>query len=188
MKVFKRIKTQDVAFAYRMGAGFPGVVTRQNPANIEPCAIDAANPPTAYGQAVMDSNQAVGFNISAFSDGIEVYGVTVRPYPMQAASASSDFGAQGFGASAPPVTGVIDVLRIGYITVPVVGTPEKGGPVHIWTSASSGSHVQGGFEAAESVGNTVSILNMQFNNSKDSSGYVEVCIGIRNVPFASAGP
>ena len=49
------IKTRDVAFTFRMGAGSPGEVTRIHPASIFPYLNDAsgANPLTYFGQAAL---------------------------------------------------------------------------------------------------------------------------------------
>ena len=72
----------------------------------------------------------------------------------------------------------MDILRAGYITVPVVGAPVQGGAVFIWIAASSGNHVQGGFEDQASAGNTIALDTSKyfFNNAPDADGYVELGI------------
>ena len=174
-----RAKTNDVAFQFRMGAGFPGDVNRTHPATIEPCLIDASAPPTFYGEPVLVDPTTQGVRPFAAGDTAvtSAYGVTVRPYPIQQASASN-FGAAAIGASAPPTSGQIDILRAGYIMATVVGSPVKGGAVHIWCAAASGSHVQGGFEASSTGGSTASITNATFNGSPDSSGNVEIAFNV----------
>ena len=182
-----RMKTRDVAFQFRMGAGFPGDVNRTHPATIEPCLIDANAPPTLFGQAVLVDATTQGVRpLVAGDSGVTVtYGITVRPYPFQQAStgsaASGNFGAAAIGASGPPASGIIDVLRAGYImaTVPSTQTSVKGGAVYIWTAANSGAHIQGGFEAVFSAGNTTALLpGVTFNGSPDASGNVEIAFNI----------
>lgn len=182
MKKF-RMKTRDVAFAFRMGAGFPGEVTRSHPTTIEPALICAATPPTQYGQAVLVDATTQGVRPYAAGDQSNTvpsgYGITVRPFPTQQAAASN-FGTANFGSVAPPPNGSIDLLRSGYIMgfLSNGGTPVKGNPVYIWAAVSSGNHVQGGFEAAFSSGNTTQLLNATFNGSPDASGNVEIAFNI----------
>jgi len=178
-----RMKTQDVAFAFRMGAGFPGDVNRTHPASIEPCLIDANAPVTAFGQPVLVDATTQGVRPFAAGDQSNTvaagYGVTVRPYPFQQSSASN-YGAAAIGAGAPPITGIVDVLRSGYIMAVLAagGSPVKGGAVYVWSAASAGAHVQGGVEAAYSAGNTTQLLNATFNGSPDASGNVEIAFNI----------
>lgn len=175
-----RMKTRDASFQFRMGAGFPGDVNRSHPASIEPCLIDASAPPSAYGQAVLVDATTQGVRPFTVGDtGVTaLYGVTVRPYPVQQASATSDFGAASIGAATPPTSGVIDTCRLGYIIakVPAGQTPVKGGAVYVWCAASSGSHIQGGFEASSTGGSTASLANATFNGSPDASGNVEIVV------------
>lgn len=178
-----RMKTRDVAFAFRMGAGFAGDINRTHPASVEPTLIDASAPPTAYGQPVLVDATTQGVRPFAAGDQSNTvaagYGITVRPYPTQQSSASN-FGAASIGAAVPPVIGIMDVLRAGYIMVnlPAGGAPVKGGAVYVWSVASSGSHVIGGIEAAYSAGNTTQLLNATFNGSPDASGNVEIAFNI----------
>lgn len=177
-----RMKTRDVAYQFRMGAGFPGDVNRTHPASIEPCLADTTTPPTAFGQGVLINSATQGVRpfgaADASATAVVTYGVTVRPYPFQQSSASN-FGAAALGSAIPPA-GAIDVLRAGYIMaqVPAGQTPVKGGAVYIWCAASSGSHVQGGFEASASAGNTALIANATFNGSPDASGNVEIAFNV----------
>lgn len=178
-----RMKTRDVAFQFRMGAGFPGDVNRTHPASIEPCLIDASAPPTAYGQPVLVDATTQGVRPFAAGDQSDTvaagYGVTVRPYPFQQSSASN-FGEAAIGAATPPVTGVMDVLRAGYIMgkVPAGQTAVKGAAVYVWAAASTGSHVIGGLETAYSAGNTTQLLNATFNGTPDADGNVEIAFNI----------
>lgn len=179
-----RIKTKDVAFQFRMGAGFPGDVNRSHPVSIEPALIDPTTPPTAYGQPVLINSTTQGVRIFAAGDQSNTvesgYGITVRPYPSQAASGGGNFGAASLGASAPPLTGVIDILRAGYIMgyLPAGGSPKKGDSVYVWSVASTGGNVLGSLTAAYSAGNTTKLKNATFNGSPDANGFVEIAFNI----------
>jgi hypothetical protein len=173
-----RVRTEDVAFTYRMGAGFVGDVNRTHPASIEPCLIDSNAPPTAYGQAVLVDATTQGVRPFTTTDNAQtdLYGVTVRPYPLQANTATPTLN-----SGTPPTTGVIDVLRSGYIMV-VLGTGSltgalKGGTVYIDCSASTGNYVLGGFQAAAG-GQTVATMNgtTTFNGTQDSNGVCELSL------------
>ena len=175
-----RAKARDAAFQFRMGAGFPGDVNRTHPATIEPVMPNATTPPTAYGQAVLIASDGITVRPYTVGDITTMpWGVTVRPFPFQQAS-GSNFGAAAFGAATPGVT-IMDVLRSGYImaTVPAGQTVVKGGTVYMWTAASSGAHVQGGFEATNPGGSGIALGSfVTFNGAADSSGNVELCFNI----------
>lgn len=175
-----RMKVKDVAFAFRMGAGFAGDVNRTHPASITACLIDTTLPPTAYGQAVLldtTSHNARRWNTGDAAGA--AYGVTVRPYPTQQASASN-YGEVAFGSVAPPVTGIVDILMSGYIMVnlPFGGTTVKGGTVYVRVAATSGNHIIGSFEAASDGSNNVAITGCTFNGSPDANGNVEIAFNI----------
>ncbi len=178
-----RVKTRDAAFKFRMGAGFAGDVNRSHPASIEPCLIDAAAPPTQYGQPVLVDATTQGVRPFAAGDQSNTvaagYGLTVRPYPTQQASASN-FGQADIGAAIPLTSGVLDVLRAGYIMVqiPAGQAPVKGSPVYVWAAASTGAHILGGVEATYSAGNTTQLLNATFNGSPDATGVAEIAFNI----------
>lgn len=177
-----RMKTNDVAFAFRMGAGFPGDVNRTHPASIEPCLIDVNAPVTAFGQAALIDPATQGVRPFAVGDQDNAvtkgYGITVRPYPFQQSS-GSNYGAAAIGEGAPPLSGVVDVLRAGYIMSKLnAGVAVKGNPVYVWCAASAGAHVLGGLEADYSAGNTTQLKNATFNGGADASGNVEIAFNI----------
>lgn len=182
-----RHKTCDAAFTFRMGAGFAGEVNRTHPVSIEPCLIDPANPPLFYGEAVMadvTATNGVRAPVAGDSAAAGVFGVTVRPFPLQP-GAASNFGAVALGAAqAPPVSGVIDILKSGYIVVSLSGAtqPVKGSPVFVWVAASGGGHTQGGFEAAATGGSTIALdasgTRFYFNGAPDASGLVEIAFNL----------
>ena len=171
-----------VAFPFRMGAGFPGDVNRGHPASIEPCLIDPTNPPTAYGQAVLTVTASNGVRVFAAGDtGVtSIWGVTVRPFPIQASTGTA-YGGGAFGAATPPTTGAIDVVRSGYVMAKLptgAAAVTKGAAVFVWCAANSGNHVQGGFESSASGGNTAALdaTKYQFNGPADANGNVEISI------------
>lgn len=178
-----RARTNDVAYQFRMGSGFPGDVNRTHPASIEPVINSTSSPMTAFGQAVLldSSGFARPFTTGDQSNTVPAgYGVSVRPYPFQQSSASN-FGQADFGSATPPA-GVLDVLREGYIIVkiPASETPKKGDPVYVWATASAGSQVQGGFTSVYSAGNTTQFRKATFTASPDAQGYVEISIASSN--------
>lgn len=173
-----RARTHDVAYQYRMGAGFAGEINRAHPVSVEPCAPSAANPPTAFGQPVVVDPATQGVRPLGAADSAltGIYGITARPFPFQVASAVN-YGATPIGgAVVPPTSQPVDVVRSGYIMVPVVGTTKKGGQVFIWTAASAAPHVQGGFEGVATAGSTIAIADPQttFNGVPDAAGIVEI--------------
>lgn len=175
--------TQDAAFTYRMGAGFPGTVTRTHPASIWPGQNDPTNPATAWGQALLINSSANTWrSVLTSDDAIDaIQGILVRPFPVQEGS-GSDYGAQEFGTGGPVVPGQpLDILKSGSIIVLVNGTPALGGPVYLWVAAATGSHIVGGFEAAASSGNTVELTadgQTYFNGPPDASGFAELCFNV----------
>lgn len=172
--------TIDAAFTYRMGAGFAGTVNRTHPASIQPDAVNATNPPTAFGIPVLAdaTTNTVRMFIAADASttAIKAYGLTVRPYPFQQSTSSTAYAGAALGSAAPAVGQPIDDLTDGYILASVVGTAAKGAQAYVWCAASTGSHVQGGLEAAASSGNTVPLTNVFFNGPADASGVAEVRI------------
>jgi hypothetical protein len=180
--VAEKFRTVDTAFQFRMNAGFPGDVNRGHPASIQPALIDSNAPPTAYGQAVVidATTQGVRPIVAGDSALTDIWGVTVRPYPIQQATTNQSYGEVAYGSVAPPTLQPIDILRGGYIMVNVgtlYGSPVKGGPVFIFYAATGGGHIQGGFEGA--TGATTIALNpllYQWNSPPDASGVAELIL------------
>lgn len=175
-----RARVGDVAFTYRMGAGFAGDINRTHPVSVAARKINQTNPPTFFGQAVLyDGATNSARAVLVADNGItQIAGVVARPYPIQDPGTTSPFGAQTFNTGTPPLNQPVDVVEFGYILVPVVGTPTLGGAVFIWTAAASGNHVVGGFEAAASAGNTSALATASyfFNGPPDANGLVELAI------------
>ena len=182
-----RKRTHDIAYNFRMGAGFPGDVNRFGlPATIEPVLMSPVTPPTAYGQPVIIDtvNGGVRPLVAGDTTVTALYGITVRPFPVQQSS-GSNFGAAAIGAAAPLPSGYIDVVRSGYVIVQLGGvltTAAKGGAVFVWVAASGGGHTQGFFETSNTGGSTINITtanpNTTFNGAADASGVTEVAYNV----------
>lgn len=171
-------KTRDVAFTYRMGAGFPGDVNRTHPASILPAVNDTTNPVRLYGDPVVVNTAAntVRGLIASDTAVTRLYGVCVRPYPVQQTSGGPT---ASLGAGVPPAgPSVIDVLRDGYIIVRcnnfATQQPTKDGAVYVWIAATAGAQIQGGFSSVASGGNTATIANARFCGPTDANGYCEL--------------
>lgn len=166
------------SFGFRMGAGFQGDVNRSHPASIEPNLNDAVAPVLSAGLACLVNAAKNGVRQVAPGDTAvtKLYGVAVRAYPLQDTGTSNAYGATGQGSEALPAGQAIDVLRFGYINVPINGAPGKGDPVFVWVAASAGVHTQGGFEAAANGGNTAAVTNAVFNGAPDSNGIGEIVV------------
>lgn len=178
-----RHRTCDTSFTFRMGAGFAGDVNRGHPASITPKIIDTSiGPSPAYGQACVLVGATGGVRQFAAGDtGLtDSFGVIARPFPIQQSTTSLPSGAVGYGAVAPPSTQPLDVMRAGYImvTLPAGQAPLPGGAVFVWCAASSGGHVQGGFEASSSGGNTAALntSKWQWNSPVDANGVAELTV------------
>jgi len=172
-----------VAFPFRMGAGSAGDVSRSHPASVVPRVVDSSNPPTLYGGLVLfDDNATNGVRAPASGDAsfalVSGAGLVVRPYPFQQ-QATASYGSIGFGAGTPPTQGIIDICESGYVVAKVNGSPVLGAPVYVWCAASTGSHVQGGFETAPSSGNTLQLdAKTTFGSPADANGLAEIRFNI----------
>lgn len=170
-----RAKVRDVAYAYRMGAGFPGDVNRAHPFSIEPAKMSTTNPLTAYGHAVIvdPANNEVRRALSTDTGVTKLYGIAVRPFPTQQMTGGPD---AALGAASVNTGQPLDVLRFGYIMAKVNGTPRKGDPAFLWVAASSGNDTQGSFRTTASAGNTAALTNVYFNGPADANGVAELII------------
>lgn len=170
------------AFQFRMGAGFAGTVTRMHPTSIEPVLIDASAPPLGFGLAVVGDPTTSGVRQMAAGDTAltDIYGVTVRSFPGQDPGSAGVFGASAIGAGTPPISGNFDVMRAGYILVPVVGAAKKFGALNVWIAATGGGHLQGGFESGSTGGSTFAITSTKstFNGAPDANGIVEIALNV----------
>lgn len=170
-----------VAFAFRPGYGFPGDISRHL-FSVEARASDAAIPATGIAVMINPVTGNVRPVVPGDSAATDIWGVVVRAFPMQMGAAPGLFGASPLGVpTAPPhPPQPVDILRMGYIIVPVVGAPAPGGPVFVWVAASGSGHTQGGFEAAATAGSTMAINwpKTTFSSGADGSGYAELAVNI----------
>lgn len=180
----ERFKVRDSinpsAFPFRMGAGSAGTVTRTHPASISAYLNDPTYPLTLFGQAVLanpteNDVRAVLTSDSAITD---LFGVSVRPYPFAGTPIASVGAPSNFGGEGPAPSLPVDVLRSGSILVPVSGSPDNvalGGTVYLWTSASAGDHVLGGFEADDGGSDTATLVSgILWGGPPDANGIAEL--------------
>lgn len=175
-----RASTRDVAFTYRMGAGFPGDPNRTHPVSILPGIMSTAAPVRLYGDpCVIDTAtntyRALGAADTALT---KIDGILVRPYPTQQQSGGM---AASIGTAVPPVgPAQIEVVNEGFVIAKcnnfATQQPTKGGAVFIWVTADSGAHKQGGFESVANGANTIAITNAKWNGPTDSNGITEIQI------------
>lgn len=181
-----RARTHDVAFGYRMGAGFAGDVNRTHPASIFPGMLDqtAGNTPRSYGTAVVANaanntlRQIVAADQSDVNP-ITIMGALVRPFPVQAGSSAGAFGQQALGDATAPVSTVAnDYLADGRMMVMVRGANPGAlninSAVYVFCTADEAGHVQGGFETAAIAGKTVKVANARYRGPADSNGIAEI--------------
>lgn len=171
-----RSRTSDVAFTFRMGAGFPGDINRTHPFSVEPALTDTTDVIAAYGNPVLyktANNSYKGFVAADSTTPVIAAGFLVRPFPTQQSSGGMS---SALGSATPPTSGVIDVLNEGYIMskLPAGVVVAKGGPVYVWFAATAGNNIQGGLVGAASAGNAALITNAKFNGPADAAGNVEV--------------
>jgi hypothetical protein len=172
-----RARTNDVAFGFRMGAGFPGDVNRTHPAAILPGLINTSvQVPRLYGDGLLIDSATSSYRGFVLGDTItKVAGIAVRPYPTQQTSGGMS---SSLGAATPPTSGVMDVLIEGYCIVKAnnfaITAPTKGGPVYVWIAASAGNQVQGGFTATNGGASTLLMTNAYFNGPADAAGITEI--------------
>lgn len=169
-----------VAFSFRMPSGIPGDVNRIASATIETQVVSTAagEAPLAYGTPVVLSSTSgnVG-NVRAMtsSDG-QPYGFLVRPYPTQSSQ-------DPLNISTPPTSGLVDVLKRGYMTVQLSGptAAAKGGALWLYLGTTNATHaVLGGIEAATTAAQTVLQVtsNSYFMGPADSNGQVEIAFNL----------
>jgi len=133
----------STAIQFRMNAGVPGDITRSHSSTVEPQILDTTNPPASYGLPCAIDGTSHGVRHVISSDTPKnINGFNVRPFP------TTGNGNDGLGVSTPPTSGIVNLMRRGYINVQVNnGTPVKGGAVYARVAAPSGAKVVGGVEA-----------------------------------------
>ena len=157
------------AYTTRMPAGFAGNISRDDNLLVDPVIIDSGTPPTAYGSVVkLVSSKAQP--VASGDAGSVAYGWSARPYPVQSTTNS-------LGVAAPPASGIINVMRRGFMTVNLVlGTAAKGGQVYVVTTAG-GSVAVGDIVTSSSPaggGTGVVVTGATFMGAADANGIVEI--------------
>ena len=161
------------AFTYRMPAGIPGDIVNAENATVEPNVLLAGSTPTAFGQGVLMDAATGKIRTPAAAD-CALYGINVRPYP------TSGNGTDGVGTSTPPTSGMVDVLKRGYINVLLGGATAaaRGGAVYCRIQNSAAGKPVGGFEAAADGGNTITVSGAYFTGPADASGNTVIAFNI----------
>lgn len=179
----------DSVFTYNMPAGIPGALNRNGGRmpDVEAQVMDPTNPLPFYGLAGMIDATTGLFRKMAAGD-TAIYGFLVRPYPLQATTASGFSGQAQLGNPAvPPQTQVaIDVLKSGYITVllqannaGVITAAAKNGLVYICIQNPPAGGSVGGVLGAADGGNTIVLSALSyFTGVQDSTNNVEVAFNI----------
>jgi hypothetical protein len=171
-KIIKRARTADVAFTYRMPAGIPGAVNRASTATVEAQQLDTTNYPTVYGVPIVIDAASHNARYAKTGDA-SIYGMYVRPYPTGGSATD------GLGTSTPPTSGIVSVLKRGYMTVKLnVGTAVNNGQVYVRITANGGNTIIGGIEATSDTTYTLAIANCAFMGPADASGNVEIAYNI----------
>jgi hypothetical protein len=167
------------AFLYRMPSGIPGALSRTGLALIvEPGILLSGSAPASYGLPVaVDPTTGHVRAIAGTDTAASVYGFLVRPFPTQ----GGDGVSTSIGTSAPPASGQVDVLKLGYMSVYISrGTPVKGGTVYvrIVANATYPTSPVGGVEAAADGINTVALTNAYFTGAADANGNAEIAFNV----------
>lgn len=160
-----------VAYTTRVPAGVVGSVSRAEPGQtIQTEIIDSTTPPTAYGQFV----KLVSGKVQPIASGdasTVVFGLAVRTFPTSSST-------NALGAAAPPTSGLIDVLRRGYMAVALAqGTAVKGAPVYARVTAATGKAV-GDIETAADSDKCVVVAGAFFEGAADANGITEISFNI----------
>jgi hypothetical protein len=152
-----RHRTRDISFLAQSPIGFIGRITRSVPApKITPDPNDATNPVAYYGLAVMNTaNNTVRSILATDGGAAGIDGIGVAPFPFQQQS-TTNYGATSIAAlTAVPSNVVLDVNRSGaqivYCNSAQAPTATKISSVFVWCAASTGTHIQGGFETSASA-------------------------------------
>lgn len=160
------------AIILRAPIGFPGSITRDEPKWVQQAVIDPNTPPTAFGGVV----KLVSGKLQPIASGdanTVIYGLLVRSFPVQGNSTT--------GTNSPPTSGIADVLRAGFMSVPLSkGAATKGGQVYVVITAGGTVNV-GDFVTAASPsggGTAVAVPGCFFEGPSDAGGIVELSLGV----------
>jgi len=149
-----RHRTRDISFLAQSAIGFIGRITRSTPLpRTTPDMNDATNPVAFYGLAVLNTINNTVRSILATDAGTSgISGIAAANFPFQPSSATN-YGAQALNAlTAVAPNSVMGTPRAGFIMIYLnsaqAPTATKADKVYVWCAASTGTHIQGGFENA----------------------------------------
>lgn len=164
------------AITLRAPTGFAGGISRTDSLTVQQEIVDTGTPPTLYGGVV----KLVSGKLQPLASGdtvatvIATGGILVRPFPVQSVTNT-------FGNATPPASGLADVLKRGYICVPLkIGTAAKMGQVYVVKTAG-GSVVVGDYVTSTSPaggGTAEAVTGAFFMGPADAGGIVEIAYRI----------
>jgi hypothetical protein len=179
-----RRRTRDISFLAQSPVGFIGRITRSVPApKVNPYVNDTTNPVASFGLAVLaTTNNTVRGVLAADTAITTIFGIAVQPFPFQQQS-GTNFGAQALSTLVAAPSGLLDILKSGFMTVycnsAQAPTASLESPVFLWIAASTGTHIQGGFETAAVEGSTIALpASVYFNGPGDSTGAIELAFNL----------
>lgn len=157
------------AILYRMSSGFAGDDSRPSQSTIESVLLGATAFASfgIFSKIVAEKAVPIGTGDTA----ADVYGLLVRAFPSQ--------GGNVLGVSVPPLTGVANIMRRGYMTVQNnAGTTAKNGQVYVRVASPATGKPVGGIEAVADGVNTIAITGARFMHVADANGNVEISYNI----------
>jgi hypothetical protein len=155
--------------------GVPGQITRSGDFTVESYDMDTALPLVGFGLPVKNDGTGQATGIVGGDTTAAVLGFLVRDFP----SVSGSLANQAFGAATPPTSGVVGILRRGYVCVKNNnGTSAKDGIVYVRTAVPSGAKVVGGIEATADGANTFALTGARFTGASDADGNAEIAFNI----------
>jgi hypothetical protein len=159
----------------RMPTGYVGNSTRSQELTAEPALMNATTPVTGYGLPVKLSSGAVTGIVNG-DTAAAVYGFLLKPGVTAGGSASNE----AIGAATPPLTGIVDVMKRGYMLVKVngAGTPSKGSAVYIRVADPVAGSPIGGIEGAADSSDTIVVTGAYFTGAKDADGLCEIAYNL----------
>lgn len=167
-----------VALVFRMQAGIPGEVSRFQTlgTTISQELQNVTTPVTEYGVPVIIDNSGTRPLTTTDATADKESGFLVRPFPGGDITVTFPSGSVPFGAGTPPRTGVIDVLRRGFMTVRLTGVtaPQRNSAVWVWTAVSAGNNVQGRLTALDPTTSGFKLNKAFFRGPADAQGNTEI--------------
>ena len=164
-------------FTFRMPAGIPGQVTREQQSTVEAQLMSVATPLTAFGlPGAIDATTFQFRGITTGDAATAVYGFLVRPYPTTGGAVNDPLA-----TATPAIAGICNVLVRGYLDVVVNGATAavKNGLVYVRVAAAAAGKPIGGIEAAADGGNTIVLpAHTYFMGPADANGNTEIAVNI----------